>query len=92
MIFPENRVPLFRIIMLSPPVNAIGDGAGRHATDQDIDAGVQAGRERKQRQSEYQRQDVGKLPTVARGRKQKCQRRQQQDCGGKRFRRLAARL
>src|SRR5882724_5335192 len=73
---------LFRI-MLSPPVNAIGDGAGRHAADQDIDAGVQGGRHRKQRQSQYQRQDVGKLPAVARGRKQKCQRRQQQDRGSK---------
>ena len=85
MIVSENRV--FRI-MLSPPVNAVGYGAGRHATDQDIDAGVQGGRERKQRQSQYQRQDIGELPTIARGRKQKCQRRQQQHRGSKQLREI----
>ncbi len=35
-----------------------------------------------------QRQDVGKLPAVARGREQERQRRQQQDRGGEQFREI----
>src|SRR5882757_5680306 len=71
---------------LPPPVNGIGDGAGRYTADQDIDTGVQCGRERKQCQSQHQRQDIGKLPAVACGGEQKRQRRQQQDRGGKQLR------
>ena len=69
-------------------MNTIGDGAGRHTADQDIDAGVQRGCERKQRQPQHQRQDVGKLPAVARGGEQERQRRQQQDRSAKQLRQI----
>ena len=46
-------------------MNAIGDGACRHPADQDIDAAVQHARERKQRLSQHQRHDIGKLAAVA---------------------------
>src|SRR5882757_3725798 len=46
------------------------------------DARVQGGGERKQCQPQQWREDIGKLPAVAGGGKQKCQRRQQQDRRG----------
>lgn len=67
-------------------MNAIGDGAGRDAADQDINPGVQHRRKWKQRQPQHQRQNVGKLPAIARGREQECQRRQQQDRRGEQLR------
>jgi len=67
----------------------VGDGAGGDAADQDVDAGVQAGRERIQRQSS-QRQDIGELPQL-RAVETESQRRQQQDRSRNSCGRLAAR-
>ena len=60
-------------------MHAVSDGPSGHAADQNIDATVQLRGKRKQRQSQYQRDDIRQFPAVAGGRKQECQRRQHQN-------------
>ena len=53
-----------------------------------ISTPVCSANQRKQRQPQHQRQDIGQLPAVARGREQERQRRQQQDRGAQQRRQI----
>src|SRR3954452_5659862 len=61
------NLPRTRSLLLSPPVYGISNGAGRYPADQDVDAGMEQRDERKQRQSQQQREDISELAAVARG-------------------------
>ena len=72
----------------SPPVNAIGNGTGGHAADEDVDAAIRHRRNRIAAKLRAPARPHGDLPGVACGGEQKRQRRQQEDGGGKQLRQI----
>ena len=52
-------------------MNAVGNRARGDAADENIDAAVQQGRDRKQHQSQHQRYGIGYVAAVTRGGEQK---------------------